>query len=230
MDQGSKMQISIHNCNNIENGLFEIKKESLNVKYGVNGTGKTTITKALEAFITNNTNHKNALKPFKYMDDNDSNHEPNLTGFEEYKTISIFNEDYISSFIFQKDDLIKNSFEIFLSKPDFSSRFKNMDFCNQSEWDNLLLNCSFLFIRGEDSLSRACLSGIPFVWHAYVQSEDYQLVKVKALLEIMRKYFKNKYEGENFVPKDRFEHGKASKKDLDILDKKAKLIAAAAEL
>ena len=85
---------------------------------------------------------------------------------------------------------VKNSFEIFLSKPDFSSRFKSMDFCNQSEWDNLLLNCSFLFIRGEDSLSRACLSGIPFVWHAYVQSEDYQLVKVKALLEIMRKYFK----------------------------------------
>ena len=70
-----------------------------------------------------------------------------------------------------------------------------MDFCNQSEWDNLLLNCSFLFIRGEDSLSRACLSGIPFVWHAYVQSEDYQLVKVKALLEIMRKYFKkNQFE------------------------------------
>lgn len=90
---------------------------------------------------------------------------------------------------------VKNSFEIFLSKPDFSSRFKNMDFCNQSEWDNLLLNCSFLFIRGEDSLSRACLSGIPFVWHAYVQSEDYQLVKVKALLEIMRKYFKkNQFE------------------------------------
>lgn len=118
------MQISIHNCNNIENGLFEIKKESLNVKYGVNGTGKTTISKALEAFITNNTNHKNALKPFKYMDDNDSNHEPNLTGFEDYKTISIFNEDYISSFIFQKDDLIKNSFEIFVKTDDYDEQLK----------------------------------------------------------------------------------------------------------
>ena len=84
---------------------------------------------------------------------------------------------------------VKNSFEKFLLLPEFSSRFKSLDFCNQREWDNLLLNCSFLFIRGEESLSRACLSGIPFVWHAYVQTEEYQLVKVKALLEIMKKYF-----------------------------------------
>lgn len=84
---------------------------------------------------------------------------------------------------------VKNSFEKFLLQPEFSSRFKSLDFCNQREWDDLLLNCSFLFIRGEESLSRACLSGIPFVWHAYVQTEEYQLVKVKALLEIMKKYF-----------------------------------------
>lgn len=84
---------------------------------------------------------------------------------------------------------VKNSFEKFLLQPEFSSRFKSLDFCNQREWDNLLLNCSFLFIRGEESLSRACLSGIPFIWHAYVQTEEYQLVKVKALLEIMKKYF-----------------------------------------
>ena len=86
-------------------------------------------------------------------------------------------------------EAVKNSFEKFLLQPEFSSRFKSLDFCNQREWDNLLLNCSFLFIRGEESLSRACLSGIPFVWHAYVQTEEYQLVKVKALLEIMKKYF-----------------------------------------
>ena len=84
---------------------------------------------------------------------------------------------------------VKHSFEKFLTKSEFSSRFVPLDFCNQSEWDNLLMDCSFLFIRGEESLSRACLSGIPFVWHAYVQTEEYQLVKVKALLEVMKKYF-----------------------------------------
>ena len=38
-------------------------------------------------------------------------------------------------------------------------------------------------------MSRACLSGIPFVWHAYPQSDEYQLVKVNALLDRMEKHF-----------------------------------------
>ena len=38
-------------------------------------------------------------------------------------------------------------------------------------------------------MSRACLSGIPFIWHAYPQSDEYQLVKVKALLERMKPHF-----------------------------------------
>jgi hypothetical protein len=46
-----------------------------------------------------------------------------------------------------------------------------------------------LFIRGEDSLSRACLSGIPFVWQAYPQEDDYQLVKVEALLHRIKDFF-----------------------------------------
>ena len=49
--------------------------------------------------------------------------------------------------------------------------------------------CSALVIRGEESMSRACLSGIPFIWHAYPQSDEYQLVKVRALLERMKPHF-----------------------------------------
>ena len=47
---------------------------------------------------------------------------------------------------------------------------------------------SFLFVRGEDSLSRACLSGIPFIWHAYPQDDEYQRVKVQALLSRLKPY------------------------------------------
>ena len=64
-----------------------------------------------------------------------------------------------------------------------------LDFINQNEWDVMMQNCSILVIRGEESMARACLSGIPFVWNAYPQSEEYQLVKVQALLEKMRPYF-----------------------------------------
>ena len=66
---------------------------------------------------------------------------------------------------------------------------KELPYLNQSEWDEVMKGCSALVIRGEESMSRACLSGIPFIWHAYPQSDEYQLVKVKALLERMRRHF-----------------------------------------
>ena len=58
-----------------------------------------------------------------------------------------------------------------------------------AEWDEMMKGCSALVIRGEESMSRACLSGIPFIWHAYPQSDEYQLVKVRALLERMKPHF-----------------------------------------
>ena len=68
-------------------------------------------------------------------------------------------------------------------------QLEELDFMNQEDWDLVMKKCSVLFIRGEESLSRACLSGIPFVWHAYPQSEEYQLVKVDALLDRISEYF-----------------------------------------
>jgi uncharacterized repeat protein (TIGR03837 family) len=64
-----------------------------------------------------------------------------------------------------------------------------LPFLSQTDWDDLLCSMSFLFVRGEDSLSRACLAGIPFVWHAYPQYDEYQRVKVLALLARMKPYF-----------------------------------------
>ena len=67
-----------------------------------------------------------------------------------------------------------------------------LEFLQQCRWDELLCSCPLLFIRGEDSLSRACLSGNPFIWHAYPQSDEYQLVKVQALLNKMQPFFPEK--------------------------------------
>ena len=66
---------------------------------------------------------------------------------------------------------------------------EELPYLNQTEWDQMMKECSALVIRGEESMSRACLSGIPFIWHAYPQSDEYQLVKVKSLLERMRPHF-----------------------------------------
>ncbi|MEE3435161.1 MAG: elongation factor P maturation arginine rhamnosyltransferase EarP [Treponema sp.] len=66
---------------------------------------------------------------------------------------------------------------------------RELPFLSQEEWDKNLYAQDILFVRGEDSLSRACLSGKPFVWQAYLQDDNYHLVKVRALLERMRPYF-----------------------------------------
>lgn len=64
-----------------------------------------------------------------------------------------------------------------------------LPFLQQEEWDFLLTQMNFNFVRGEDSLSRAALSEIPYIWNAYIQDDDYQLVKVDALLERMKPFF-----------------------------------------
>jgi uncharacterized repeat protein (TIGR03837 family) len=84
---------------------------------------------------------------------------------------------------------LKKSFSCNFVK-DSNLKIEELSFMNQNEWDKMLKKCCALFIRGEESMSRACLSGIPFVWHAYPQSDEYQLVKVRALLERMAVHFK----------------------------------------
>lgn len=66
---------------------------------------------------------------------------------------------------------------------------RELPFLSQEEWDKNLYAQDILFVRGEDSLSRACLSGKPFVWQAYLQDDNYQLVKVRVLLARMRPHF-----------------------------------------
>lgn len=75
------------------------------------------------------------------------------------------------------------------SLPKINFNFSVLDYLSQENWDKMMKNCSVLFIRGEESMSRACLSGIPFVWQAYPQSDEYQIVKINALLEQLKKYF-----------------------------------------
>lgn len=66
---------------------------------------------------------------------------------------------------------------------------EELPFMRQEDWDEVLMAADFAFVRGEDSMARACLSGRPFAWHAYVQDDDWQLVKVDALLARLAPHF-----------------------------------------
>ncbi|MEI6386809.1 MAG: elongation factor P maturation arginine rhamnosyltransferase EarP [Spirochaetota bacterium] len=64
-----------------------------------------------------------------------------------------------------------------------------LPFLPQETWDELLLASDVSIVRGEESLSRAALSGKPFLWQAYRQEDEHQRVKAQALIDRMRPCF-----------------------------------------
>lgn len=114
------VQIKIKNCNNIDEGEIKLVENNLNIKYAINGTGKSTISKAIYNAITDrvsSTNKLLELSPFKAA--NDATIKPTVTGVEEIRTVKVFDETYINEFIFQSDELVKGSFDIFIRCVDY---------------------------------------------------------------------------------------------------------------
>lgn len=112
------MEFTIKNCNNIEEGNIKIIKNKLNIKYGINGTGKSTIVKAIKYKIE--THEKlNELIPFK-LRSQDNQCTPEVIISEEINNVLIFNEEYLNQFLFKKDELISNSYEIFIKTPEYT--------------------------------------------------------------------------------------------------------------
>ena len=120
------MDIKIMNCNNIDEGNIELIEGRLNIKYAINGTGKSTISKALEATIKGLDSEMEELLPFKYYNGS-NNVTPEITGCENFKSILIFNEKYVADYIFQPNELIKNSFEIFIKTSDYEKHTKEIE-------------------------------------------------------------------------------------------------------
>lgn len=57
--------IEIKNCNSIEKAEISIHKRTLNIKYGPNGLGKSSIARAIFSAVASDGTLQN-LKPFKY--------------------------------------------------------------------------------------------------------------------------------------------------------------------
>lgn len=129
------MNIEIKNCNNIEQGIVEIIENRLNIKYAMNGTGKSTIGKAID--WAGKPELLGRLKPFKYIDSTESDKQPVVSGTDSIKSVAIFNEEYVNSFVFTADEVVKNSFDIFVKNPQYDIQI--------AEIENLLENIKATF-------------------------------------------------------------------------------------
>ncbi len=133
-------EIIIKNCNNIEKATITIVENHLNMKYGINGTGKSTIAKAIA-----DKENLNELMPFKYREKNQKGVEPSIEGLDGLENVLIFNEEYISQFVFQENELIENSFDIFIKDTKYIE--------NQESIDTLMKDVKNLF-KDNDELAQ----------------------------------------------------------------------------
>lgn len=123
--QPSDYAINITDCNSITDAQITLRHGSLNIKYGPNGIGKSTIAHAL-ALNAEGGDALQALLPFKYRQSG-SGTVPSVVGADDIKKVLVFDEHYVSQFVFQPDEVVKNSFEIFINTPEYQAGIEELD-------------------------------------------------------------------------------------------------------
>ena len=94
------IKIEIRNCNNLDSALISLFPKKLNIKLAPNGTGKSTIARAVVLGAKQDQKLLNELLPFKLRRENPENKYPEVIGVETIKT-ECFNEEYVSQFLFK---------------------------------------------------------------------------------------------------------------------------------
>lgn len=122
------MDVMIWNCNSINEAKITIQENRLNIKYGINGTGKSTVVKAIELATANSTGGLSELKPFKYFDQpEDEKNNPLIEGLDSIQSVLTFNEDYVNQFVFKQDEVVENSFEIFIKTKEYDQKMEAIE-------------------------------------------------------------------------------------------------------
>lgn len=108
--------MAITNCNNISNCSVQIEKNKLNIKYAINGTGKSTIAKAIK--LSSSNEDLSELTPFSLISKKTKDIQPSVTN-NPFCNVVVFNEDYLKQYVYQKTDLLKNTFEVMLCSDEY---------------------------------------------------------------------------------------------------------------
>ena len=117
--------VSVLNCNSIDQADVVITQGALNIKYGPNGLGKSTIAKAIIGHIRDDKSLQD-LVPFKNRDKADAP-APEVRGVDHLRKVLVFDDNYVQQFVFQKDEVVKNSFEIFIRTPEYLAEMAEID-------------------------------------------------------------------------------------------------------
>lgn len=113
--------IKIQNCNNIVSGEIAICPDKLNILFGRNGSGKSTIAQAI-----GQASKGEALTDFAPYGLSSKEASPTIEGVT-FGTPAIFDDEYISNIVYQPDTLIKDTFEILIRSKDYDDAKEKID-------------------------------------------------------------------------------------------------------
>lgn len=132
--------IKIKNCNCISDADIYLEENSLNIKYGSNGTGKSTVCKAIFAKANGSAEKMDELRSYG-IEESDVEHQPDVSDIP-YSNIKVFDETYVNSYLFQDTSFLENSYKVFLRS----------DKCEQlkEEINVLLASLQGMFEENED--------------------------------------------------------------------------------
>ncbi|WP_035677032.1 AAA family ATPase [Bradyrhizobium liaoningense] len=121
----TQLTVVISNCNSVDRAEISVLKGTLNIKYGPNGLGKSTLAKAIVSQIRGDGTLGD-LMPFKSRRKADAP-PPSVQGIDGMGSALVFDDDYVQQFVFQKDEVLKNSFDIFIKTPDYVAAMESID-------------------------------------------------------------------------------------------------------
>lgn len=113
--------IKIQNCNNITCGEISVYSNKLNILFGRNGTGKSTIAQAITF-----ASQGKPLTDFAPYGISSEDAPPRVEGFSN-GNILIFNDEYFRQYVYQTDTLIKDAFEVLIRSMEYDEAKKNID-------------------------------------------------------------------------------------------------------
>ena len=116
--------VKIENCNNITECSFNITDGLLNIKYAINGTGKSTIAQSIK--LSTEGKSLNELMPFGAKAKKDKKIVPSISALP-YKNIVIFDETYLKVYVYQKSELLKNTFDVMIQSQKYNELKEQID-------------------------------------------------------------------------------------------------------
>jgi hypothetical protein len=120
------MNLTITYCNNIDAATIAIEEGRLNIKYALNGTGKSTVARAIELLLRGDGGLKE-LTPFKLVGSANEEYLPRVDGLAGMSSCAVFNEAYINQFAFQPDEILADSFNVFVRSPDYDKHLVEIE-------------------------------------------------------------------------------------------------------